>query len=157
MKIARRPSLLRIAFITLAAAFASMLFGSRFTAISAPVAATPNQTWEYKTLSRARAFDDSNGKTYPSSAADWGRWTEDSKELQLPVDLNRKLAQLGADGWELVTVESRSDKAIIVAEGNTSYCPNNKLLSCTVDAHLAGFSTAGVTTSDLWVFKRRRQ
>lgn len=57
---------------------------------------------------------------------DWNNWSEDAKALSTPVDILAKTKQLGEGGWELVSVTPRSSNA----------------------------GAAGVTTEELWVFKR---
>ncbi|HVY08184.1 MAG TPA: hypothetical protein VHB46_19570 [Burkholderiales bacterium] len=72
--------------------------------------------WEYKTFARTREFS-SSGK-----AKDWN------------IDIQAKLAELGDQGWELVSYGPRCDMALYTGHPG-SY----------------GF---GATTSDIWIFKR---
>jgi hypothetical protein len=57
------------------------------------------QTWEYKTITMGRV----------ASGAVWSSWSEDGKQLPLPVDAMVKRAELGNQGWELVAVNTMED------------------------------------------------
>lgn len=89
--------------------------------------------WEYKTLLRHREFDrnvqDTLSVAYHREASNWSTCAEDDKLIECPK-LPDKLAQLGDQGWELVSVTPRSS------------------------AGLNGYE--GATTEDIWVFKRRK-
>jgi hypothetical protein len=50
------------------------------------------------------------------------------------IDISPKLVELGNQGWELVTVAPRSDNAHSATNNQINY--------------------AGITTTDVWVFKR---
>ena len=50
------------------------------------------QIWEYKTLQLYGA------------GGDWQSWSEDGKELSLPISPTAKRTELGNAGWELVSV-----------------------------------------------------
>lgn len=52
------------------------------------------QTWEYKTITISRTTISEN----------WSSWSEDNKQLPLPVDGMAKRIELGNQGWELVAV-----------------------------------------------------
>lgn len=85
-------------------------------------------TWEYKTLHRQRALD-ADGKSAWIGVKDWD-----------PADLDAELAKLGKDGWELVAVTPRSSLGgwgLTGGEISRSYP-----------------ASAGMTTSELFVFKR---
>jgi hypothetical protein len=107
------------------------------------------QAWEYKMILRQRDIDDKRDLDIftlnpdRNFAKDWSRWAEDNRELPAPVDIVAKLAQLGSQGWELVTINTRSDNGNSVPTaqsiGNNQY-----------------YSYNGVTTSDVWVFKRAK-
>jgi len=102
------------------------------------------QKWEYKIIIRRRTnqevADNFNKRVAVSvkcfQASNWSNWAEDGKPLPTPVDIQRKLTELGCQGWELVSVMSRSDMA-----------------SCT-DGTFGAHDLAGFTSSELWVFKR---
>jgi hypothetical protein len=70
------------------------------------------QAWEYKIIARSRGFKTEAGDGR-WQAMEWNYWSEDQKELSLPVNIDAKLSQLGAQGWELVSVEPRSDKIFV--------------------------------------------
>ena len=59
------------------------------------------ETWEYKTILMSRNSIDEN----------WSSWYEDDKPLPLPVNGMAKRAELGNQGWELVTVVAIGDGA----------------------------------------------
>jgi hypothetical protein len=105
-----------------------------------PRAARP--AWEYKVIQRFRDFGGDPGFTGNNReygmAQEWSVWNEDGRALATrPIDMVPKLAQLGADGWELVTVITKSNNARAVGT-------NGDL----------GLAMNGVTTEDMWVFKR---
>jgi len=97
-------------------------------------------TWEYKTIYRGRDFS----STVPNplipaiqqaasintaqTAGDWAEWYEDGQELKGSPTMTMKLAQLGAQGWELAAISPRSSMTSTWA--------------------------AGTTTDETWVFKR---
>jgi hypothetical protein len=87
------------------------------------------QQWEYKTLFRSRGW--ASPKDPPKAPyLEATRWD---------VDISQKLVELGDEGWELVTVTSRSDY-LGGKEGTNAY-------------NLA-LDFAGWTSNELWVFKR---
>jgi len=67
---------------------------------------------------------------------DWGVSYEDGKQSPTPINMAWKLPQLGDQGWELVTVYAKSNNGN--NDGN----------------HSNGLAFNGVTTEDVWVFKR---
>jgi hypothetical protein len=91
------------------------------------------QKWEYKIIARSRGWE-KDGNTL-LSAADWSAWWENNTSLAPPVNMVQKLAELGSQGWELVSVTARSQRAAM-------------------GVHPSSLSIAGFTTSELWVFKR---
>lgn len=110
------------------------------------VSAVAKQVWEYKTIFRRRAWNvDTNSEGFGQPQS-WGWWAEDDTELRLPVDMAAKCAQLGAQGWELVTVCPRAEIPGVAVNGKTG----NGLSG----AVLQGFALNGVMSGDLWVFKR---
>jgi hypothetical protein len=108
-----------------------------------------SQRWEYTVIQRLPAFD-SNNDEYPYLAQDWSRWAQDNKELPLPVDILKKIAQLGDDGWELVTVSTRSSNA-------TTHTKAGMGPTTEADRGFWGISMAEATTEDVWVFKRPKR
>ena len=56
------------------------------------------QMWEYKTV-----------QLYGSGGGAWQSWSEDNKELPLPINPIAKRTELGNAGWELVTVATYVD------------------------------------------------
>jgi hypothetical protein len=84
------------------------------------------QKWEYKLLRRWRGY---NEKAF---LTDWSAWFEDEKKLTPPIDMVIKIAELGAQGWELVSVTARA--------GSTG--------------DRGSQFTVAFTSSELWVFKR---
>jgi len=91
--------------------------------------------WEYKTLYRTRKPNAFAGPT------DWSDWDEsgDRTSGAVDADVDEKLTQLGRAGWDLATVSSRSD-----------YSGFNS-------GNVAAHSDGGVTTSELWIFKRPKR
>jgi hypothetical protein len=87
------------------------------------------QKWEYYTLVRERAWEPVKGMNYAKA----GKWN---------VGIDDTLAELGDQGWELVSVASRS-----------SYlgAPTGAA------AGTASPDYAGFTSSEIWVFKRPKQ
>jgi hypothetical protein len=69
--------------------------------------------WEYKTVLRTRL-------PFNKIATDWD------------VDITKQLAELGDQGWELVAIEARCDRAYSI-DGRVEF---------------------GATSNDVWVFKR---
>jgi len=102
--------------------------------------AVAKQTWDYKVILRQRDIEFEARNRY--FAKPWGVWSEDGKALAPPVDITAKLAQLGGQGWELVTVCPRSDNG----HSNPGGAGNGQ------DYGL--YSLNGVTTEDVWIFKR---
>jgi hypothetical protein len=90
------------------------------------------QKWEYMFLVRSRGF--STDKDHPKAPWQVGsNWN---------VDMDKKLAELGDQGWELVTVSPRS-----------SYLGGREVIGgggVTLDY-------AGYTSEEVWVFKRPKQ
>jgi hypothetical protein len=115
--------------------------------------AAASQQWEYKYIYRERGF--SKIKDNQWITGDWGFWQEDEdKLLPMPVEMGKKLTQLGQDGWELVTVEPISTMATSYLFGTTSICQQGAFATCPTAAKLDGNSTNGVTTAEKWLFKR---
>ena len=54
---------------------------------------TVRQAWEYKTIT-----------VFKKDQGNWSAWWEDGNDLPLPVNGTAKRAELGNEGWELVTV-----------------------------------------------------
>jgi hypothetical protein len=86
------------------------------------------QHWEYKTILRSRGWDKDSGN------AQWGAGTEWN------VNIDKTLEELGNDGWELVSVTSRS-----------SYLGGHREGSSFINY---SDDYAGFTSNELWVFKR---
>ena len=86
-------------------------------------------TWEYKTVYRSRGWDvDKPGDPKNSwmAGTDWD------------IDIEKKLKELGEEGWELVAVTPRS-----------GYLGGKWSGYVSVDF-------AGFTSEELWVFKREK-
>jgi hypothetical protein len=84
------------------------------------------QKWEYKILYRSR------GTTSPQKLGQIEATTWD-----VP-DMGPKLQSLGAEGWELVSVWPESKLGYVTVEGSL----------------LKSVDLAGITTHEMWVFKR---
>lgn len=85
------------------------------------------QKWEYKIVLRTRSVTATGD--YEVNA--WKYW-DDETPLRSDTDLAGLLAWLGGEGWELVSVMPRSSFATRLA------------------------STAGLTTEEVYYFKRPR-
>jgi hypothetical protein len=122
------------AFLGLIVVLLAVLAAQNFKPLLSVVFAAPamRQQWEYKRISREFKFNN----------YEFDSWSEDGKDLPKPVELNAKLAQLGAQGWELVSVTPYSSWFRPVSSGNVS-------------GSVVG--TSGLTTSDVYVFKRPKQ
>lgn len=83
------------------------------------------QKWEYKFVLRTRGV----GGFGHTNVGDWEVF-EDGKSLG-KIDTSVVSQRLGENGWELVSVSPRSSQALCGSE-----------------------STAGITSEELWVFKR---
>jgi hypothetical protein len=74
---------------------------------------SPMQTWEYKAIIIGRSA---------TNLADFSTWAEATgatvKELPLPVSMPTKAQELGAQGWELVSVAPVSSH---VANGTAGF------------------------------------
>jgi hypothetical protein len=113
------------------------------------VRAATRQQWEYKEILRVRDFTQGEEHIYVG-----GTW-KDYDDFTKPSDLEKKLAQLGQDGWELIAVEPISNVSTFSIEGQTSICPTPQTFACgATGASLSGFSMGGATTNERWVFKR---
>jgi hypothetical protein len=66
------------------------------------------QVWEYKLLSRSRGIDSDPRSQDFAFAQNFDRWREDGKNISAR-DMLTKLAELGGQGWEVVSVITRSD------------------------------------------------
>jgi hypothetical protein len=89
------------------------------------------QVWEYKSIVRTRGFPTGNSVDAAVAATDWTQWYEDGQPIAAPADPLAKVNQLGAQGWELITITPRSS--------------------------LASNWTAGTTSDETWLFKRPKQ
>jgi hypothetical protein len=97
------------------------------------------QKWEYICVVRTRNFPSSDNGAFRYYEA--GQWTlanangsSAGDDLFKGQDLEKLLPRFGEDGWELVTVEPMSASATAGMGG--------------------GFSMAGATDSERWIFKR---
>lgn len=101
-----------------------------------PQSTATRQKWEYLVIVRTRDFPskEANGGLLYYEAGDWTYWAANSSPLPTPVDMDKALSQAGQDGWELVAVEPVSASATSGVGG--------------------GFSMAGATDNERWVFKR---
>jgi hypothetical protein len=90
------------------------------------------QAWEYKILIWGRHVK------YDYTTGGWTRASEDGKALS-PFDPGRvqTLAELGNQGWELVSAAPRSSQILLSEPGAT--IPK---------------IAPGVTTEEVWIFKR---
>ena len=109
------------------------------------------QAWEYTIIKLGRSFTPEADGVY--LAGDWETWRQDGNKLATPVDIVKKLSQLGGDGWELVSVNAESSNATSSLEGRTSTICSGALCRPT-DAQLQGASMAGASNGEVWVFKR---
>ncbi|MFC5860961.1 DUF4177 domain-containing protein [Acidicapsa dinghuensis] len=108
------------------------------------------QVWEYKVIERSFRWKDN----YVTGV---DKWYEDGRALPAPGEdgwgaLRTKLAELGAQGWELVSVTPYSDGMRMTL--NTNKSPLGLTLPVSEASSLSGFSAGGMTTNDQWVFKR---
>ena len=93
------------------------------------------QKWDYKTLYRGRGWKPFDGDVVShASAGEWDYWAEDDTEIPMIRNIERKIKELGQQGWELVEIVTRS-----------SYFGGKSTLNK---------DFAGLTTGELWVFKR---
>jgi hypothetical protein len=114
---------------------------------------TGRAVWEYKIVYRQRPFNTDRAKIEElGEAGDWVMLSDDGKKYSA-TELESKFAELGDAGWELVAVEARSDHAITNLQGRTATCAGN---FCNDTAILAGLAANGATSSDVWIFKRRK-
>jgi hypothetical protein len=111
--------------------------------------------WEYKTVYRERDFKNDR-KDHPEELGEADAWMTESEDGKsyVPIDIRVTLPQLGAQGWELVAVEARSDHAVANLQGRTATCAGN---FCNDTAVLAGLAVNGATSSDFWIFKSPKQ
>jgi len=116
-----------LALVACTAALAvGLLGGSRLQAEKAPKAAdtapSGRQGWEYKVVLRGRslAFTPVLGGNV-ADQYNWSGWAwSDAAGNALPGDMSALLAQLGADGWELVSVATVSSEIGTLASGDTN-------------------------------------
>lgn len=111
------------------------------------------QVWEYKVIERSFRVRD-------NYVAGVDKWYEDGAALPTPGDnawgaLRAKLADLGSQGWELVSVMPYSDGMRMTL--NTNRSPLGLTLPVSEASSLSGFSAGGMTTNDQWVFRRVKQ
>ena len=60
------------------------------------------QSWEYRRISIGRPAE-------PNANGDFTSWFDGEVTLPLPVNMTKKLNELGGQGWELVSVVSISN------------------------------------------------
>jgi hypothetical protein len=127
-----------------------------------PQRSTPagRQQWEYTVLSVQRSIDTKDGDAV---AGDWTVWYQDTTKLPPPVEIMKKLTQLGQEGWELVGVEPMSEYGTSSLSGETSTTSFSSSSaagyggghsSSPTAASLTGFSMGGTTSAERWIFKR---
>ncbi|MEA2575357.1 MAG: hypothetical protein QOH93_2655 [Chloroflexia bacterium] len=97
------------------------------------------QKWEYNTLFRNRVWSSKAQGEEWNYAGDW-TITFDGRQYQ-SKDLDGLLAYLGDNGWELVAVSPRS--GVLGAIGAHGLDQGSR-------------NFAGLTTEELWVFKRQK-
>lgn len=122
-------------------------------AVLAADASAQKQVWEYKVIERSFRWKD-------SYVAGVDKWYEDGRALPAAGEdawgaLRAKLAELGAQGWELVSVTPYSDNMRMTL--NTNRSPLGLTLPVSEASSLSGFSAGGAATNDQWVFKRLKQ
>lgn len=108
-------------------------------AAQAQVSKSSRQQWEYKVIVRSFKWDDKATISGTSSMS------EDNKALS-GTDMLAKLAELGAQGWELVGVTPYSE----YTQTRTASPSGN------TDGPFIGWSMNGLTTTDKWIFKRAK-
>jgi len=108
------------------------------------------QKWEYKLIFRVRGWQARQKDQYFHWAGDWDGWWEDDKQLPLPSDMQKKLRELGEQGWELVSVEPLAG---ILGGISTIYGFTANLVG---GGKTEGYSLdfSGFTNAERWVFKR---
>lgn len=110
------------------------------------------QKWEYKYIIQYRGYQARGKDEFFHWAGDWDTWYEDGNKLPTPVNITKKLGELGEAGWELVAVVPRSG---LVGGVSTIYGFTANLVG---GGKTEGSSTdfAGFTSEQLWVFKRAK-
>jgi len=91
-----------------------------------------SHNWEYKFLKKEHKpiFEinkESSVKLVSGFEENW-IWTEDNQTITIPVDIIKLSNELGKKGWELITIVSSSTVGTL--------------------------QLSGLTTQELWVFKR---
>jgi hypothetical protein len=90
-----------------------------------------SQNWEYKFIKGKREPKYQNGefgsKIISGFEENW-IWTDDNQKIITPFDIYKLAKELGAQGWELISI-----------------VPSSTVVSA---------MTSGATTELLWVFKR---
>jgi hypothetical protein len=104
-------------------------------------AATTRQAWEYKRLGRTFGMDRRSG-----TIAGVASLLEDGAVLPAGTDAGAKIAEFGSQGWELVSVTAYSQMAQTQSQSAESTL-----------GPFVGQSMSGVTTADIWIFKRPKQ
>ncbi len=96
--------------------------------------------WEYKfIITIHNSKFETDGEINTITSAGFSSWVEDYDELPLPVNLTKKFQELGEAGWELVTSTPISSQTISpLTKRNLVPVPN----------------MAGLTSAEIWVFKR---
>jgi hypothetical protein len=131
---AMKNTRLSTSFLGLIVVLLAVLAAENFKSQSSVVLAAPavRQQWEYKRISCDFKF---TNHTYDGIDS----WQEDGKDLPKPVDMDSKLAQLGAQGWELVSVTPYATWFEPISSGRASG---------------SVVSTSGVTTFNMYIFRR---
>jgi hypothetical protein len=94
---------------------AGLLLSSRIT--NGQKTGAAHVTWEYKFIDLGRMpFSTFNQTTLPPLEV----LSEDGRELKGDVTVHDRLAQLGAQGWELISVTSVSDGLGAAVAGTTT-------------------------------------
>jgi hypothetical protein len=107
------------------------------------------QKWEYKTIFRKRGLPGQDPKDAYVHTLGWSYYSEDGNKIS-DDDIDVILSRLGEQGWELVSISPRSS---ITGGVSTIYGFTANLVG---GGKTEGCSTdyAGLTTEELWVFKR---
>jgi len=103
------------------------------------------QHWEYKIVFRSRVWEPLTKGVPVQKATDWKNHIG---ETEIKKDIDKILAELGQEGWELVGISSNSDFL------GAYYSYENRTVTGTGSIHIPSQDFAGYTTSEKWVFKR---